>query len=189
MSLYALVFGSTEIKIESDFNVEQSVQRLSEKITPINPWNPFLWLFSVTQREHAVGIVSANRVSLQRVRPFRGNAFKPFFVGGFTVNRNGATSVVHGTFAMHWLVRTFLVLWFCGSGLGVLFPIYSFLASPTLSPDPLGVAVGALIVFLGGTVVVAYGKSLARDDTTWLLDMMREALTDRKYRDPLLNDK
>src|SRR5437016_13971963 len=97
-----LIYGSYRAEFESDFDLCESIQRLSAATSRS--------VFSAWTHQAAVGKVSESRVSLQRVIPFFGNAGKPFFVGEFVV-RNGRT-ILSGRFTLHWSAKVFMSGWF-----------------------------------------------------------------------------
>src|SRR5437016_14676948 len=90
-----LIYGSYRAEFESDFDLPESVRRLSAATSRS--------VFSALTHQAAAGKVSESRVSLQRVIPFFGNGMKPFFFGKFDV-RDGRT-ILSGQFTLHWFVK------------------------------------------------------------------------------------
>src|SRR5271165_4780867 len=100
-----LVYGSVPAQFESAYSLEESVQHLSAATRRS--------VFRALTTEAAVGKVSADRVSLQRVIPFFGNSFKPFFVG--KLHNNDGRIILIGRFTMLWFTKAFMTFWlgFC----------------------------------------------------------------------------
>lgn len=124
----------------------------------------------LTIKQIAVGRVTATRVILQRVIPFVGNSFKPFFFGSFRVERTRV--VLTGKFTMHSIVKIFLSLWFgiCAFSIPLAFLQVAIHGGSWWEPfGPIG-------MFCAGLGIVGLGKWFARNDIAWLSDVIRKAL-------------
>jgi hypothetical protein len=161
---FDLLYGAEPAEFESAFGLEESVRRLSAATKRS--------VFSALTHQAAVGTVSESRVSLQRVIPFVGNSFKPFFIGAFDV-RNGRT-VLSGRFTMLWWVKAFMTFWlgFC--------LLWTFLAIPALlqrDANAWWFPFAGIGMFTAGVIFVWLCKRLSRNDVPWLSKRIREALS------------
>lgn len=112
--LFDLLYGAVPADFDSAFGIEESVKRLSAATKRS--------VFAGLTQQVAAGRESKDRVSLQRVIPFVGNSFKPFFIGQFSEINGGV--VLKGRFTLHWGTKLFQSLWFgmcLLSGQGVRF--------------------------------------------------------------------
>ena len=130
-------------------------------------------VFGALTAQAVVGKVSEDRVSLQRVIPFVGNSFKPFFVGHFEPSTSGTRLV--GRFTMHWLVKVFNTFWFGFCLLWTVLAIGIVSISSTSENWYFPVfGFGTLVV---GTLMVQVGKWFARNDAAWLTNVITNALS------------
>jgi hypothetical protein len=121
----------------------------------------------------AVGKVSERRVSLQRVIPFVGNSFKPFFIGHFEPSSNGTRLVGH--FTMHRLIKVFNTLWF---GFCVLWTLLAIGAvGVTSTSENWYFPLFGFGMLVAGALSVQTGKWFARNDAVWLTDVITNALS------------
>jgi flagellar biosynthesis protein FliQ len=155
---------SASVEFESSFGIPESVERLKAATRRS--------VFSALARQEAVGTVNESRVSLQRVIPMIGNSFKPFFRGRF-VERNGQV-VLSGRFAMHWLARAFMAVWFIGVICGSIAATFQAATNGRVNAEILLFGPG-MIAF--GIALVWSGKWFARNDVEWLSNVIRRALT------------
>jgi len=121
----------------------------------------------------AVGRVSEQDVSLQRVIPSVRNPFKPCFVGCFEPTASGTRLV--GRFTMPWVIKALVTIWisFCflwtaaaswfviasGNGERWYFPLF-----------------GVCMLVAGG-LVVKVGTWFGRNDVAWLTGVISNALS------------
>jgi hypothetical protein len=159
-----LLYGEVPAEFASAFGLEESVQRLSAATRRS--------VFSAFLNQTAVGTVRADRVSLQRVIPFCGNSFKPFFTGSFQVV-NGRV-ILSGTFTMLWWVKIFQSFWFAFCLLG---SVLSILPTFRREPDAWWLPLACLGLFAAGVALVWFGKWLSRNDFAWLSAVIRDTLT------------
>jgi hypothetical protein len=154
--------GSAIVEFDSAFGLADSVARLRMATKRS--------IFSAMAQEAAVGTVTAERVSLQRVIPMVGNSFKPYFVGCFVESDGKVT--LRGRFTMHVFTKLFMTMWFGGLvliGLG---------ASVTILRQPDGwiVPLAAFGMLGCGLTLVRSGQWFARRDPAWLSDVIDAAL-------------
>jgi hypothetical protein len=161
--LFDQLYGSVA-DFESAVGLEESVKRLSAATerSVLGAWT----------HQAAIGRVSTNRVSLQRVIPFVGNSFKPCYIGKFR-QINGRV-VLTGRFTMLWWVKAFMTFWF---GFCILWTALAML--PLLARDPhtwwfpfAGAGMLAAVV-----AFVALCKRLSRNDVPWLSKVIEDALS------------
>ena len=159
-----LLFESTPAEFHSDYSLDESVQHLAAVTSR--------WGLSMSQTQ-AVGKVSADKVRLQRVIPMVRNSFKPFFTGHFET-RDGRT-VLTGHFAIPIAARIFMVIWLT---MATLFTL-AVLAGDRRSAheNPAWLPLFALLFPAAGIGLIVLGKWFARNDVTWLSDVMTRALS------------
>lgn len=163
--LLTFLSGATPVSFESPHPLQESVARLRAATERS--------VLRVLDEEMAVGQVSADRVSLQRVIPFAGNSFKPFFVGRFEPAGTGCRLVGH--FTMKTDVKVFFTLW-CGVFLLQIVMAGAAESSSATSEEGYPTAVGiGMLVF--GLLLVLTGKWFARNDMGWLSDVIETALS------------
>lgn len=129
-------------------------------------------LFRAPKDGAAVGSVTANKVSLQRVVPLTGNSFKPFFVGHFEV-AGGRTRLV-GKFTIHWVVKFFMLFWYGGC----LYWSGSAARMAFEEPGQWGlVPLLGIGMLLAGAAFVAFARWLADGDREYLSGVITGALS------------
>lgn len=162
--LFDLLYGAIPADFESTFGLEESVERLLAATGRS--------VFGALTHQAAVGHVSKDRVSLQRVIPFVGNSFKPFYVGEF--REIDGRVVLTGRFTMLWWVKAFMTFWF---GFCALWTVLAI--APLLMRDATAwwfpfVGAGMFVV---GVAFVAFCKRLSRNDIPWLSKVIQDALS------------
>jgi hypothetical protein len=170
-----LSWGSIPVEFESSFGLSESIERLKAATRRS--------VFPALARQGAVGTVKESRVSLQRVIPMVGNSFKPFYRGRF-MERNGKV-VLAGRFTMHWFVKVFMAFWFGGVG------CFTLLASILVATNPQKATLAPLLglgMIVAGTALVSIGKWFARNDATWLSNVIRGALCAHALVQPTYTD-
>jgi len=157
-----LLYGSTNAEFESSFGLEESIERL-KKATSRS-------VFSAFTRQRAIGSVKETRVSLQRVIPFIGNSWKPFFLGRFEI-RNGRVILV-GRFTTFKFVKIFMSLW-----LGLcLFSVFVETAIMITQHLQWWLPLIGVGMFCCGIALVWIGKWFGRNDAAWLTAVINSAL-------------
>lgn len=158
-----LLYGSVPGTFESQYSVHESVSRLQAVVRPS--------IFHSFSGQCAVGKVTEGKVSIQRVLPFVGNSWKPFFIGSF--EPRDAKSVLKGEFRVSTGTRIFMSIWFGFVAFWTVLATVTVLAkSPTDLWFPL-FGVGMLAV---GVAMVRLGKWFARNDVAWLTQVISSAL-------------
>ncbi len=165
------LYGSTPAEFPSSYPPAEAVERLRAATKRS--------AFSALAGQAAVGKVTEERVSLQRVIPLVNNGFKPFFVGQFQT-RNGTTVLV-GRFGMTIFTKVFMTFW-----LGMVLVI----AIGVLLGGAVKGASGAMqfapfLMFGAGLGLIGLGKWFARNDVKWLTKVISEALAPTVLRDPV----
>jgi len=158
-----LLYGSVPADFESAFDLDQSLRRLTNATGRT--------VFSALFQQRAVGNVSVSRVSLQRVIPFVGNSFKPFFTGAFQAS--GHRVVLSGKFTMHWYGKVFMSVWFAVCVLWTIAVIAGVLRENLKYWWAPFIGVGMICA---GIAMVWVGKWFARNDLAWISLVIREAL-------------
>jgi len=168
------LYGSTPAEFESEFGLEESVQRLAAATCRL-----YSLLHLVKQT--AVGRVTARRVSLQRVIPFVGNSFKPFFRGSF--QQAGNRVLLTGRFTLHPLAKVFMTFWFgflaFWTTLATTFTILALFRGKTSFDGDVcywWFPLAGIGMFLWGLGLVGLCKWFARNDTRWLSSVIQNAL-------------
>ena len=166
--LLDFLYGSVPADFESDFDLEESVQRLHSATARLYE------VHTILTKQAVVGRVSTRRVYLQRSIPWFANAFKPFFFGPF--KEIGGRLRLTGRFTLHPIAKAFMTLWF---GLVILATLAMALGvqRSTKSWAEVGYGVG---MFLSGLGLVTAGKWLSRNDARWLSEAIHTALSSRK---------
>lgn len=162
--LFDLLYGSVPTDFESAFALEESVARLVEATERS--------VFGSRTHQAAVGRVSKDRVSLQRVIPFFGNSFKPFYVGQFR-EANGRV-VLTGRFTMHWWVKALMTFWF---GFCALWTGRAIMPLLTRDANAWWFSIAGAGMFAAGIAFVAFCKWLSRNDIPWLAKVIHDALS------------
>jgi hypothetical protein len=163
-TLVGFIYGSISAEFKSAYGVSESVTRLRAATRR--------FAFGVLAEQAAAGTVSESSVRLQRVIPMVGNSFKPFFIGRFETRSDGV--YLTGRFTILGVVKAFMTLWLgCTLAMGIAF------SSATINPhsgDWLRALGGSFGMFCAGLALVGFGKWLARNDVTWLSNVIRTAL-------------
>jgi hypothetical protein len=161
---FDLLYGVQPAQFESVFDLQESIKRLSAATNRS--------LFSGLTHQAAVGTVSEYRVSLQRMIPFVGNSFKPFFIGEFRIE-NGRT-ILSGRFTMLWLVKAFMSF---GFGFCLLWTTLAM--KPLLQGDANAwwLPFPGVGMFMAGAVFVWICKGASRNDVAWLSRKIESALS------------
>jgi hypothetical protein len=160
------LYGSVSTEFPSEFSVEESIARLRACTKRT--------VFSALTQESAVGKVSEDRVSLQRVIPFFGNSFKPFFIGAF--RRTAAGVVLSGRFTMIWPVKIFMSFWL---GFCFLWTLGASFAVIRDRPANWFFPVFGVGMFAVGVGFVRLCQRFSRRDVEWLSEIIRSALSNR----------
>ena len=164
----SFLYGSTPAEFESEFGLAESVQRLAGA-TRRTPFAYFL------PQQSAAGRVTTGCVSLQRIIPFVGNSFKPYFRGSFV--EDGGRVRLRGRFTMHPLVKLFQSCWFGFVAIWVLVvTVITIGALLTGKPGIWWPPFAGAGMFLFGVGLVALGKWFARNDIRWLSAVIQDAL-------------
>jgi hypothetical protein len=154
--------GSAPVEFESSYGVSESVERLKAATRR--------YTFSALTRQEAVGSVKEERVSLRRVIPMMGNAFKPFFRGRF-IERDGRV-ILAGRFTIQLFVKLFMRFWVGGVGCFILLALSKHHSEN--APNAMLIGSGMLAA---GAAFVWFCKWLARNDAAWLSNVIRNALS------------
>jgi len=162
--IHSFLYGSAPASFESQYSIHEAAERL-RAVTKRS-------VFSAFTAQALVGKVSESRVHLQRVIPFVGNSYKPFFVGHFEQTERG--SVLIGRFTMHWTVKVFNTFWF---GFCLLWTALATVASVLKPSDTWYFPLFGVGMLLVGTLMVQVGKWFARNDVAWLSDVIASALS------------
>ena len=162
--LFDLLYGATPADFESAFGLEESVRRLAAASKRS--------VFRAFIHQAAVGCVSKDRVSLQRVIPFVGNSFKPFYIGEF--REIGGRVVLSGRFTMLWWVKASMTYWF---GFCLLWTALAILPLLVRDAHAWWFPFAGLSMFSAGVAFVAFCKWLSRNDVAWLSRVIQDALS------------
>lgn len=160
---FNLLYGAEPAAFESRYSVSESVSRLAKVVKPS--------LFRALAQESAVGTVTEQRVSIQRVIPLMRNSWKPFFIGSF--RSVGTKILLSGHFTYAPSVKIFMSFWF-----GFL-AIWTVLAAGALfagAADAYWLPLFGVAMFAAGIGMVRIGKWFARNDVAWLSRVISEAL-------------
>jgi hypothetical protein len=164
---FDLIYGSVPAEFESDFNVDESVRRLSAVTKS----------FAIfTSQAVAEGEVSKDVVSLRKAYPFfavdlRGG-FEPHFKGEF--QETGDRVRLSGQFTLGSFTKAFATFWF---GI-VLLSIGITTPSSLLAGDPRTwwFPLAGAGLFALGVAGASFGKRWTHDDIRWLSSVIEEAL-------------
>ncbi len=130
-------------------------------------------MFSLLDKQKAVGRVDKTRVSLQRVIPMVRNSFKPFFIGQF-VEEDGRV-ILKGQFTMHRCAKIFMSFWF---GFCLFWTLLAIALLVARDPKKWWLPFFGLEMISAGVAIVWTGKWFARNDIAWLSEVIRNALSD-----------
>jgi len=169
--LFDIVYGSVPVEFESACSLEESVQHLSAATRRS--------VFRALTTEAAVGKVSAQRVSLQRVIPFLGNSFKPFFVGKF--HNNDGRIILIGQFTMLWFTKAFMTFWlgFCAlwTMLATVIAILTLIGRLPGEATVWILPLAGAGMFAMGIAFLTFAKRLSAKDIPWLTRVIQDALS------------
>jgi hypothetical protein len=160
---FHLIYGGVTARFESRYSVRESVSRLAHAVKPS--------IFMALSEQSAVGTVTEDKVSIQRVIPFIRNAWKPFFIGSFQTA--GDRVVLAGQFTCSPLVKIFMSIWF---GFLVLWTVIATAAVIGRPPADFWFPLFGIAMFAFGIALVRVGKWLARNDIAWLSRVISNAL-------------
>jgi hypothetical protein len=163
-ALRSFLYGSTPVTFESRLSLPESVVRLQSATKRS--------VLGALASQEAVGKVSETEVLLQRVIPFVGNSFKPYFVGRFEQSERGVVLV--GQFTMHWSVKVFNTVWF---GFCLLWTILATVGVATSNPKEWYFPLFGIGMLVAGALLVQVGKWFARNDAAWLSRVIEAALS------------
>jgi hypothetical protein len=160
---FNLIYGGVPARFESPYSVRESVARLAQAVKPS--------IFHALTKQSAVGTVTEEKVSIQRVIPLVRNSWKPFFIGSFETLQDRA--VLAGQFTFSPWVKVFMSVWFGFIAIWIALATAAVISHPAADFwFPLfGVA-----LFGVGIVMVLVGKWFARNDIAWLSRVISEAL-------------
>ena len=161
--------ASEPFAIESDFDVEESVKRLSASTKrPL-----FGYYRPVFVRSAVAGYVSAQNVSLWLERPFISNAFKPVFMGQFQLI--GKRVILNGRITPGPFVYIFLALCLAISAIWTISALAELVNHPGDPANWFLPLFGPLPVCFG--VGAAHlGKWLFSADVPWILQAIETSL-------------
>ena len=159
-----LLFESTPAEFASAYGLAESVDRLRAATKRS--------VFGALGETSAVGKVTEETVRLQRVIPMISNSFKLLFVGRFET-RNGGT-VLTGRFGMSKFASIIICFWLAMVGLIGIVLLIS-VPNSTATGNRFFMF-GPLIMLPAGIAIVAFGKWLARNDISWLSQVIQKAL-------------
>ena len=160
---FQFLYGSISVRFASPYSVNESISRLSAIVEPS--------VFSSFTRQCAVGTVTEKKVRIQRVIPFVGNAWKPFFYGTFS--STGTGFVLEGAFKFSVFTRIFMSVWF---GFIAFWTLLSTFVVLTKSPTELWFPLFGVCMFAAGIGMVHFGKWFANNDIAWLTQVVVQAL-------------
>ncbi len=166
------VFGGTPVRFVSAYPLQESIERLRSQTKR----SVFAGLF----RQEAVGRISEQKVTLQRVTPFFGNCFKPIFRGQFRHDANAA--VLEGQFTRFTFTKVFMGFWV---GFGLLWLLLSCVISLGTAFKPDKTADDYITIFaptfgvgmlMLGYLLVRLGWWWSRGDIEYLSGVITQAL-------------
>jgi hypothetical protein len=159
---------SGPIEFVSSFSISDSVDRLRAATVPS--------VFLSLGKQSAVGTVREHRVSLQRVIPFVGNSFKPFFRGRFEM-KDGRV-VLLGRFTTLWFVKPIAIIWLGMCAVFAMILLVNFVIRQ--GPFPLF----NLAILLISITLIWFSKWSCRNDIAWLSNVIERALSADADRQP-----
>ena len=160
---FHLLYGAILVRFESQYCVQESVERLAAVVKPS--------VFSSFSGQCAVGNVTEKKVAIHRVILLVGNAWKPFFYGSFSPA--GAGAVLIGAFTFSAFTRAFMSIWF---GFIAFWTVLATAAVITKSPSNFWFPLFGVGMFAVGIAMVRTGKWFARNDVSWLTQVIACAL-------------
>jgi hypothetical protein len=166
---FDLIHGGMPARFESRFSVEESVSRLAQAVEPS--------AFRALTKQRAVGTVTEEKVSIQRVIPLVRNAWKPFFIGSFKTHGN--RTVLEGRFTFSTWVKAFMSVWFGFTAIWTVLVTFAVIAHPVAERALPLFGAG---LFCVGILMVLTGKWFARNDIAWLSRVISDALVAESTR-------
>jgi hypothetical protein len=163
-TLISFLFRSIPAEFQSDYPLEESVERLRAVVKPFFHNFPLL--------KEATGKIRQDRVSIRRMTPI-GSSFKPSFIGSF--HEKAGQVVLSGAFTLHFFTKAILICGLPFIGLmAVLIAIFAAVEGYLPKPE-FTIPAFALLPFW--LAVECLGQWLSRDDLTWLSTVIRRALS------------
>jgi hypothetical protein len=172
---FSLIYGAVPAHFASRHSVRESVSRLARFVKPS--------IFQNLSEQRAVGTVTEEKVSIQRVIPLVGNAWKPFFIGSF--KPIGDKAILTGRFTFSPWVKVLMSIWF---GFIALWTVLATVAVITRSPSDRWFPLFGVAMFGAGIALVCLGKWFARNDIAWLSRVISDALETHDAQPPLASD-
>ncbi|QYF94903.1 hypothetical protein KY495_06910 [Massilia sp. PAMC28688] len=166
---FQFLYGSVPVRFVSQYSIAEAILRLSKVVKPS--------VLSSFAGQCAVGTVSQSKVRVERVIPFVGNAWKPFFYGTFTAGEAGA--VLEGAFKFSAFTRIFMSIWF---GFILFWTLLATVAILQNSPADLWFPLAGVGMFAAGVAMVRVGKWFARNDVAWLTQLIAQELGANSYQ-------
>jgi hypothetical protein len=163
------VFGSIPARFESDFSLEESLDRLQSAVSTS--------VFHAMTEQAMVGTVSVSRVSLRRDIPLVGNSFKPFFRGSF--HEAGKCVALEGRFTVLPIIKLFLALCLV---FAAVFVAIACVAVFRGDPDGVSKFRFSLLMVLAFVFITFFGQWFARNDIDWLSRRIASALANKDSR-------
>lgn len=161
------LFGYSEIEIKSDFDIQESLLKLSKIISPV---------LYPTNELHISGFVSKNKVSFRRTIPFIQNSFKPVFNGKLV--SDGNQILLKGRFSVYWLTKMFYVVLWTFLFFVIILSVIGYLVSNNdqVSSSLIMVSMG-VCGWVASVFLVALGKKFSKDDIEYLSNIVRKSLS------------
>lgn len=160
---FQFLYGSIPVRFASPYSTHEAMARLSAVVKPS--------VLSSLSGQCAVGTVTENKVRIQRMIPFVGNSWKPFFYGSFSTAGDG--TVLEGTFKFSTVTRVFMSIWF---GFIACWTLLATATVLTKSPSDFWFPMFGVGMFAAGIGMVRAGKWFARKDVAWLTQLIVQAL-------------
>ena len=161
-----MLFGTKAAEFLSDYPLEESVNHLSAVVKRS--------VFSALTKQELVGRVSLSKVSVQRVVPFFGNSFKPFFIGAFQI-KDGKV-VLSGNFTIHPFTKVFMTLWL---GFCIFFILMGMIVFFDKNQDNAFIALGGVGFMLFGVGLIRFCQWISHGDVEWISTKIARALSSR----------
>jgi hypothetical protein len=157
-----LLYGAAPAEFDSDFGLEESVQRL-RAATECS-------VFASLARQTAFGTVRDDRVSLYRSNALSYPATRHYFIGKF--HRLGGRVVLSGQFTMRWWGKAICTFWLA---CGLLWTIFT-IPTAVRDPDAWYLPLFGIGIFAVGAGLIWVGKWISRKDIPWLSVFIENAL-------------
>ena len=159
---FSLIYGGVPARFESPYSVRESVARLAEAVKPT--------IFHALTKQSAVGTVTEEKVSIQRVIPLVRNSWKPFFIGSFKTLQD--RTVLAGQFTFSPWAKVFMSVWFGCIAIWIVLATAAVVSHPAAD---FWFPLFGIALFGVGIVMVLMGKWFARNDIAWLSRVISEA--------------